>query len=158
MTRLIFCQICFMMNILISNKSEQSTFYARCFMYWNWKKTCIIEMEMSFDELWFHQKVVRMTTFSANNDEPEGLLIWNYQLSLHMRFHMKFIFHNCAFMKNQDVSMMTSSNGNISALLAICAGNSPVPGEFPTQWPVARSFDVFFDLRLNKRLSKQSWG
>ena len=35
---------------------------------------------------------------------------------------------------------------------------SPVPGEFPTQRPMTRSFDVFFDLRLNKRLSKQSWG
>ena len=45
-----------------------------------------------------------------------------------------------------------------SALLAICAGNSPVPGEFPIQRPVTRSFDVFFDRRLNKRLSKQSWG
>ena len=45
-----------------------------------------------------------------------------------------------------------------SALLAICAGNSPVPGEFPTQRPVTRSFDVSFDLRLNKRLCKQSWG
>ena len=45
-----------------------------------------------------------------------------------------------------------------SALLSICAGNSPVPGEFPAQRPVARSFDVFFDLLLNKRLNKQSWG
>ena len=36
--------------------------------------------------------------------------------------------------------------------------NSPVPGEFPVQRPVTRSFDVFFDLRLNKPLSKQSWG
>ena len=45
-----------------------------------------------------------------------------------------------------------------SALLAICAENSPVPGEFPAQRPVTRSFDVFFDLRLNKRLSKQWWG
>ena len=35
-----------------------------------------------------------------------------------------------------------------SALLAICAGNSPVTGEFPAQWPVTQSFDVFFDLRL----------
>ena len=43
-----------------------------------------------------------------------------------------------------------------SALLAICAGNWPVSGEFPAQKPVARRFDVFFDLRLNKRLSKQS--
>ena len=39
-----------------------------------------------------------------------------------------------------------------SALLAICAWNSPVPGEFPTQRPVTWSFDVFFDLRLNKCL------
>ena len=45
-----------------------------------------------------------------------------------------------------------------AALLAICAGNSPVPGEFPTQRPVTRSFDVYFDLRPNKWLSKQSWG
>ena len=45
-----------------------------------------------------------------------------------------------------------------STLLAVCAGNSAVPGEFPTQRPVTRSFDVFFDLRLNKRLDKQSWG
>ena len=44
-----------------------------------------------------------------------------------------------------------------SALLAICAGKSPVPSEFPTQRPVMRSFYIFFDLRLNKRLSKQSW-
>ena len=41
-----------------------------------------------------------------------------------------------------------------SALLALCAGNSPVTGEFPAQRPVTRSFDVFFDLLLNKRLSK----
>ena len=43
-----------------------------------------------------------------------------------------------------------------SALLAICAGNSPVVGEFPAQRPVTRSFDVFFDLRLHKRLSKNN--
>ena len=45
-----------------------------------------------------------------------------------------------------------------STLLAIYAGNSPVTGEFPTQRPVTQSFDVFFDLSLNKRLSKQWWG
>ena len=42
-----------------------------------------------------------------------------------------------------------------SALLTLCAGNSPVTGEFPYQRPVTRSFDVFFDLRLNQQLSKQ---
>ena len=45
-----------------------------------------------------------------------------------------------------------------SALLAFSAGNSPVTGEFPSQRPVTRSFDVLFDVCLNKRLSKQSWG
>ena len=45
-----------------------------------------------------------------------------------------------------------------SVLLALCAGNSPVTGEFSAQRPVMRNFDVFFDLRLNKRLSKQWWG
>ena len=39
-----------------------------------------------------------------------------------------------------------------SASLALCAGNSPVTGEFPAQRPVTRIFDVFFDLRLDKRL------
>ena len=43
-----------------------------------------------------------------------------------------------------------------SASLALCAGNSPVTVEFTSQRPVKRSFDVFFYLRLNKRLSKQS--
>ena len=43
-----------------------------------------------------------------------------------------------------------------SALLALCAWNSSVTGKFPSQRPVTRSFDVFFDLRLNKRLRKQS--
>ena len=42
-----------------------------------------------------------------------------------------------------------------SPLLAICAGNPPVPGEFPAQRPVMPNFDVFFDLRPNKRLNKQ---
>ena len=45
-----------------------------------------------------------------------------------------------------------------SALLAICAGNSPVSGEFPAQRPVTRSFDVFFDVRLINRLNKHSRG
>ena len=45
-----------------------------------------------------------------------------------------------------------------SALLAICVDNSPVSGEFPSRRPVTRSFDVSFDMRLNKRLRKQSWG
>ena len=43
-------------------------------------------------------------------------------------------------------------------LLALCAGNSPVTGKFPTQRPVTRSIDASFDLHPNKRLRKHSWG
>ena len=35
------------------------------------------------------------------------------------------------------------------ALLAICTGNSPVTGEFPSKRQVTQSFDVFFEMRLN---------
>ena len=53
---------------------------------------------------------------------------------------------------------MTSSNGNIFRVTGHLCGEFTGPGEFPTQRPVTRSFDVYFDLRPNKRLSKQSWG
>ena len=55
-------------------------------------------------------------------------------------------------------NMMSHQMETFSALLAICAVNSPIAGEFPAQRPVTRSFDVFVDLLVNKRLSKQSWG
>ena len=48
---------------------------------------------------------------------------------------------------------MMSSNGNISALLALCEENPPVTDWFPSYRPVTRSFDFFFDLRMNRRLS-----
>ena len=54
--------------------------------------------------------------------------------------------------------MMTSSKGKHFLCYWLSVGNSPVTGEFPSQTPVMRCFDVFFDLRLNKRLSKQSQG
>ena len=43
-----------------------------------------------------------------------------------------------------------------SVLLTLCEGNSPVTGEILSQRPVAQSFDVFFDMRPNKRWSKLS--
>ena len=43
----------------------------------------------------------------------------------------------------------------LSALLALCDGNPPVTGGFPSQRPLTRTFDVFVDLRLCKRLSKR---
>ena len=45
----------------------------------------------------------------------------------------------------------------ISALLALCAGSSPVSDEFPAQRPVTWSSGVFFDLRPNKELQYYSF-
>ena len=55
-------------------------------------------------------------------------------------------------------NMMTSSNGNIFRVTGHLCGEFIGPRWIPTQRPVARSFDVYFDLRPNKRLSKHSWG
>ena len=54
--------------------------------------------------------------------------------------------------------MMTSSNGNIFRVTGPLCGEFTVTGEFTAQRPVTQSFDVFFDLRLNKELSKQPCG
>ena len=64
----------------------------------------------------------------------------------------------CGVITDSGNGMMTSSNGNIFRVTGPLCGEFTGPGEFPAQRPVTRSFDVFFDLRLNKRLSKQPWG
>ena len=56
------------------------------------------------------------------------------------------------------IGMMTSSNEDILHVTGPLCGEFTGPGDFPTQRQVTRSFDVYFDLRPNKRLSKQSWG
>ena len=91
-------------------------------------------------------------------------------MSQQFEFSFKCLMNENFYHVSQYVSYRASINFNavltwwrhqmetFSALLTICAGNSPVPGEVPSQRPVTRTFDVYFELRLNKRLSKQSWG
>ena len=57
---------------------------------------------------------------------------------------------------NHSIAWWRHQMETFSTLLALCAGNSPVTGEFPSQRPVMQNFVVFFELRLNTRLSKQS--
>ena len=75
----------------------------------------------------------------------------------HIQYYMGLWIKDAAICKPV-ISWWRHQMETFSALLALRAGNSPVPGEFPAQRPGTRSFDVFFDLRPNKRLSKQSWG
>ena len=80
-------------------------------------------------------------------------------------FTPPFINTNCFTMTNTVVwtivcfhDMMTSSSGNIFRVTDHLFGEFTGPRWIPRKRPVTRSFDVFFDLRLNKRSSKQSWG
>ena len=52
------------------------------------------------------------------------------------------------------IIMMTSSNGYI---FRVCEGNPPISGDLRSHRPATHGFRVFFDLPLNKRLSKHSW-
>ena len=74
-----------------------------------------------------------------------------------------WIVHLCSVCDKHDAvqiinnfSLWRHQMQTFSALLALCAGNSPVTGDLHSHRPVTRSFDVFFDLRPNTRLSKQS--
>ena len=103
-------------------------------------------------------KVLSLVVLAESTSE--NVEIYFHFLSL-LNKQMSQVFKSVLLEDNYPFIMRTWWRHQIetfSALLAICAGNSPVPGEFPAQRPLMRSFDVFFDLRLNKRLSKQSWG
>ena len=63
----------------------------------------------------------------------------------------------CPFLKRGSLcSWWRRQMETFTTILVLCEGNPPVTGGFPSQRPVTRSFDVFFGLHLNKRLSKQS--
>ena len=81
---------------------------------------------------------------ALSGEEPQELVQWN-------GFNCKM----GPFCLGLSVLWWRHQMETVSALLAFCAGNSPVTGEFPAQGPVTRSFDVFFDLRLDRKLSKQ---
>ena len=55
---------------------------------------------------------------------------------------------NCLSPLGYDTLWWRHQMETFSVLLAFCAGNSPVTGEFPSQRPVTRSFDVVVDLSL----------
>ena len=86
----------------------------------------------------------------ANNQLPRILRLRLYYIKLGDSRDVSIVLHHHAWWRHQMEPF--------SALLATCAGNSPIPGEFPSQGPVTQSFDVFFDLRLNERWSNQWWG
>ena len=122
-----------------------------------------------------HNKIVLYVYIPYFHVSNSALFFRTWVLKMHD--HVYTWWHNAAYLSDYQVGYWASVHeaklrfitksretwwhhqmGTLSALLALCAGNSPVTGEFPAQRPVTRSFDAFFDLRQNKRLSKQSRG
>ena len=105
--------------------------------------------------MWYstNQLVIFVWAYMFNFDDPKYICYPRYICRTYQQqFHdnCRYLCVGCPWWRHQ---MET-----FSASLALCAGNSTVNGEFPPQRPVTRGFDVLFDLRLNNRLSKQSWG
>ena len=97
--------------------------------------------------------LVQVMTWS---DYKPKLLQWNLYKTT-TEFCGLSVVENKPSQANHEISWRRHQMETFSVLLTICTGNSSVKCEFPTQRPVTWSFDVFFDLRLNKWLSKQSW-
>ena len=119
-------------------------------MVWNYlsnpKHFCCYQLYQDSRE-WNH--CGQVMPFGETYLGQRRLLPANWLINNEARLHM---------LRAISQNMMPSSNGNIFRVTGPLRGEFTGPGEFPTQRPVTRSFDVFFDLRLNKRLSKQPWG
>ena len=115
-----------------------------------------------------HVRIIDDINFSNKNFFSWAQLICHYNPGVLPRFlrtsliHYKDVIMSAMAFQIYNLTIVYSSvfsgadrrKHQSSALLAICAGNSPVSA----QRPMTRSFDVFFDLSLNNRLCKQWWG
>ena len=110
---------------------------------------------------YFHVPLPEFSKFCHRIYEQEYIWINQYPL-IHSRGHRyacdQTVFIAPYVWEGKLLSMMTSSNGSIFRVTGHLCGKFTGPGEFPAQRPVTRNFDVFFDLRLIKQLSKQSRG
>ena len=95
----------------------------------------------------------------SSADSIFKLTLWNKNVYIFIQISLEFVPRSPIDNKSGSVKiMMTSSNENIFRVTGHLCGEFTGPGEFPAQRPVTRSFGVFFDLSLNKRLSKQLRG
>ena len=107
-------------------------------------------MRSSHRRVWYTQDMFMMRVYIGN--------IW-LRIMLWSGCHADRSRLWSASYRHSVVIMVTSSNGNIFRVTCPLCGEFTGDRWFPRpQRPVTRSFDVFFDRRLNKWLSKQSWG
>ena len=130
------------------------------FMYFAWWSRCgsYIQLEANHTQL-FHQLIIYICLHYL----PWCNAAWltHQRHSWRTRYHEHLVwwprFDRSLVLQQLSVYFLVTQwrhqTGTLSALLDLCAGNSPV-----TEWPVTRNFDVSFDLRLNKWSIKQSLG
>ena len=104
-----------------------------------------ISLNDNDNEMWYAKKRIRRICFSYNAS-------MRYSMR-HMYGGIVSVIYPGLYLK----FMMTSSNGNIFRVAGHLCGEFTCPSEFRSERPVTRSFDVFFNQRLNKRLRKQPW-
>ena len=95
-----------------------------------------------------------MAHFEYQINLAHGWFATRYHIPRH-HISLSYIKSHIALFNRIEKNMMTSSKINIFRVNFPLWGEPPVTGGFPSQKPVTRSFDVFFNLCLNKRLSKQ---
>ena len=131
--------------------------------------TCT-KTKMSFDKIFITCCAGSCHFDSEYNFALFTLLVTTSREAIHAKFvkikklflvMSRITFCRLSFVCNPDIGWKVPwwchQMDTFSTLLAIGAGNSPVTGEFPSQRPVTRGFDVFFHLCLNKQLNKQPW-
>ena len=121
-----------------SNSFHKGRFNIHCACYVDSRCACLYTMAGAAHWQWPH------SNFLAYSDASLSIFTKAIQYPL--------IRHNASAM------FLSTHQETFSKLLALCARNTPVIGEFPSQRTVTRSFDIFFDLHLNKQLNKQPWG
>ena len=111
---------------------------------------------------WLHRKLQKNLRCSLwwKYSQNDNIPVWSVIVYINVEIQRECALFSvsCSMLHLMKKLMMTSSNGNIFRVTGPLCGEFTGPGEFPTQRPVTRNFDIFFDLRLNKRLSKQPWG
>ena len=101
---------------------------------------------------------INMAIFNYWSDYDDYSLIIFQMLTRNNSQRDDYILPLTSTSNSHHEDIMTSSNGNIFGITGHLCGEFTGHRWIPAQRPVTRSFDVFFDLRLHIRLSKQSWG
>ena len=120
------------------------------------KTTSILAMDSCLWRCWPHTKCALLHKDTGYIADKTMYLPSQYSSHLTVIKNHKCDITTTSISSQPMQIMMTSSNGNIFRVTGHLCGEFTGPRWIPTQRPLARSFDCFFDLRLNKRLSKQS--